>query len=204
MFKILPKEEKYFQLFDKMAEQINLAASTLIVLFDDMDNVDRHAEELKKVEHDADELTHDVLKRLNKSFITPIDREDIHALISAMDTVVDMIESVAARSVMYALKQSTPQMKELTRVLAETASATGRAVAKLQSSDDLADLIVEVHSLEAKGDAIYRKAIRDLFAENNDALMVIKMKEVYEKLESAIDACEDAANVLENIKIKNS
>ena len=204
MFKFLPKEEKYFELFDRMADQINIAAAMLIKLFDDIGNVERHAEELKRIEHQADELSHDVMKRLNKSFITPIDREDIHALISAMDTVVDSIEGVAARAVMYGVTESTPAMKELTRILAETATATGRAVAKMQSHEDMADLIVEVHTLEAQGDVVYRKAVRELFAQTSDALTVLKDKEIYEKLESAIDACEVAANVLENIRIKNS
>ena len=204
MFNFLPKEEKYFELFDKMAEQTNLAAAMLIKLFDDMSNAERHADELKRIEHEADEVAHDVLKRLNKSFITPIDREDIHALISAMDTIVDSIEGVAARTVMYGVTESTPAMKELTRILADTATATGRAVGKMQSHGDMADLIIEVHHLEAQGDVVYRQAVRELFAQAGDALTVLKGKEIYEKLESAIDACEVAANVLENIRIKNS
>src|ERR687883_247692 len=101
MFKILPREEKYFELFDQMAEKIHFAAGVLVKLFGDMANAGQYATQLSEVEHEADGITHEVLKRLNKSFITPIDREDIHALISAMDTVVDLIESVAARVIMY-------------------------------------------------------------------------------------------------------
>jgi uncharacterized protein len=204
MFNLLPRDEKYFDLFDKMAERINQASAVLMQLFDDTANAERYADELRTIEHQADEIAHDVLKRLNKSFVTPIDREDIHALINAMDTVVDMIESVAARVIMYGVKDSTPAMKELSRILAETSAATGRAVAQMHSHKDMADLIIEVHDLEAKGDAVYRAAVRELFAKNSDALTVMKCKEVYEKLEAAIDACEDASNVLENIRIKNS
>ena len=204
MFKILPRDEKYFDLFDKMAERINQASAVLIQLFDDMSNAERYADELKTIEHQADEIAHDVLKRLNKSFVTPIDREDIHALINAMDTVVDMIESVAARVIMYGVSESTPAMKQLSRILSDTSAATGRAVAQMHSHKDMADLIIEVHDLEARGDTVYRSAVRQLFAENSDALTVMKCKEVYEKLEAAIDACEDASNVLENIRIKNS
>jgi uncharacterized protein Yka (UPF0111/DUF47 family) len=105
---------------------------------------------------------------------------------------------------MYGVTESTPAMKQLSRVLSETSMATGRAVAKMHSNDDMTDSIIEIHTLEAQGDAIYRAAVRELFAGNDDALKVMKCKEVYEKLEAAIDACEDASNVLENIRIKNS
>lgn len=204
MFSFLPRDEKYFDLFDKMAERMNQAAAVLIQLFEDMLNAERYADELKEIEHHADEVAHDVLKRLNKSFVTPIDREDIHALINAMDDVVDLTESVASLVIMYGVTESTPAMKQLSRVLSETSMATGRAVAKMHSNDDMTDSIIEIHTLEAQGDGIYRAAVRELFAGNDAALNVMKCKEVYEKLEAAIDACEDASNVLENIRIKNS
>jgi uncharacterized protein len=204
MFNIIPREEKYFELFDQMAEKMNLAAAVLIRLFDDIASAEQYAAELGAVEHEADEITHEVLKRLTKSFITPIDREDIHSLISAMDTVVDLIESVAARVIMYGVREATPAMRELAGVLAETASATGRSVLKIHSHEDMTENIVEVHNLEAKGDAMFRSAMRELFAGSTDALNIMKCKEVYERLESAIDACEGAANVVENIKLKNA
>lgn len=204
MFRFLPRDEKYFDLFDKMAGQMNQAATVLIQLFEDISNAERYAEELRGIEHQADEVAHDVLKRLNKSFVTPIDREDIHALINAMDTVVDMVENVAALVIMYGVKESTPAMKQLSRIVSETSMATGRAVAKMHSNDDMTDSIIEVHTLETKGDEVYRRAVRELFAENTDALFIMKSKEVLEMLEAAIDACEDASNVLENIRIKNS
>ena len=187
-----------------MARLIDVAGQTLVSLFDDTSNASRYAQELEAIEHQCDELTHDVLKRLNKSFITPIDREDIHALISALDTVVDLMEGTAARVIMYGVKESTPAMKELARLLAETASVLGRSVAKLNSNEAILDSLVEVHDLESKGDGIYRKAITEMFAESTDALGILKCKEIYEKLESAIDACEGAANVLENITLKNA
>jgi predicted phosphate transport protein (TIGR00153 family) len=204
MFGIIPREEKYFELFNEMAGLIDVAGRTLVRLFDDTPNASRYAQELQAIEHQCDELTHDVLKRLNKSFITPIDREDIHALISALDTVVDLMEGTAARVIMYGVKESTPAMKELSRLLAETASVLGRSVAKLNSNEAILDSLVEVHDLESKGDGVYRKAMTELFAESTDALGILKCKEVYEKLESAIDACEGAANVLESITLKNA
>src|ERR1051325_5382772 len=204
MFSIIPREEKYFELFNEMAGLIDVAGRVLVKLFEDIGDAQKYADELSTIEHQCDELTHSVLKRLNKSFITPIDREDIHALISALDTVVDLMEGTAARIIMYNIKESTPAMHELARLLSETAGVLGRSVAKLDSNDGLLDSLVEVHDLESKGDGIYRKAIKELFAENTDALSVIKCKEIYEKLENAIDACEGAANVLENITLKNA
>jgi uncharacterized protein len=204
MFSILPREEKYFELFNEMSKLIDVAGRTLVKLFDDMANAEGYAQDLQTIEHQCDELTHDVLRRLNKSFITPIDREDIHALISALDTVVDLMEGTAARIIMYGVKESTPAMQELSRLVAETAEVLGRSVARLNSNEGMLDSLVEVHNLESKGDGIYRKAMRELFRDNTDALGVIRCKEIYEKLESALDACEDAANVLENITLKNA
>ncbi|HVG19420.1 MAG TPA: DUF47 family protein [Blastocatellia bacterium] len=204
MFSIIPREEKYFEMFNEMAGLIDVAGQTLVSLFEDMAKAEGYAEELHAIEHKCDELTHGVLKRLNKSFITPIDREDIHALISALDTVVDLMEGTAARVIMYDVKESSPAMRELARLLAETASALGRSVAKLNSNEGILDSLIEVHGLESKADGLYRKAIRELFAGSADALGVIKCKEIYEKLENAIDACEGAANVLENITLKNA
>lgn len=204
MFSIIPREEKYFGLFNEMAGLVDGAGRTLVSLFDDMADAQRYAEELRMTEHKCDELTREVLKRLNKSFITPIDREDIHALISALDTIVDLMEGTAARVIMYGVEESTPAMRELARLLAETAGVLGRSVAKLQSNEGVLDSLFEVHSLESKGDEVYRKAIKELFAGSTDALGVIKRKEIYEKLENAIDACEGAADVLENITLKNA
>jgi uncharacterized protein len=204
MFGILPREEKYFELFNEMARLIDVAGKALISLFDDMANAERIALELQTIEHQCDEITHDVLKRLNKSFITPIDREDIHALTNALDTVVDLMEGTAARVIMYGITESTPAMQELARLLSETAAVLGRSVAKLNSNEGLLDSLVEVHNLESKGDGIYRKAMRELFSENSDTLAILKCKEIYEKLENAIDACEGAANVVENITLKNA
>ncbi|MFP5264928.1 MAG: DUF47 domain-containing protein [Blastocatellia bacterium] len=204
MFSIIPREEKYFDLFNEMAAMVDGAGRALVAMFDDMADARRYAEELRMIERKCDELTREVLKRLNKSFITPIDREDIHALISALDTVVDLMEGTAARVIMYGVEESTPDMRELARLLAETAGVLGRSVAKLQSNEGVLDSLLEVHSLESKGDELYRKAVRELFASSTDALGVIKCKEIYEKLENAIDACEGAADVLENITLKNA
>ncbi|HET9529323.1 MAG TPA: DUF47 family protein [Blastocatellia bacterium] len=204
MFHIIPREEKYFGAFKDMAELINEAARTLVNLFDDIENAERHAEALRQIERQCDEMAHDVLKRVNKSFVTPIDREDIFALANALDTIADDIEMTAACTVMYGLTQSPAAMKEMAGLLAETTSATSASVAMLSSTEAMIESLAEIRTLAAKGNAVYRKAIRDLFAENGDALEVIKQKEVYERIEAAIEGCDIASNILEGIALKDS
>jgi predicted phosphate transport protein (TIGR00153 family) len=205
MFKFIPREEKYFELFQKMAERIKPSTEILVRLFNDIENAERYSAELTEIEHQCDELTHEVIKRLNKSFITPIDREDIHALITALDTIVDLIDSVAVRVLICGVKQSTPAMKELAKILADAALAAGEAVEKLSSHEEnVMETSSEIRGLETKGDQVYRRAMRELFAQGQDPILLIKHKEVYEVLEGAIGACAEAANVLENIALKNT
>lgn len=203
MFRLIQREEKYFELFREMAAKINSAAETLKMLFDNMHDSARLANELFGMEHESDDITHQVLRRLNKSFVTPIDREDIYALINALDTIVDLIEETSARTVIYGLTDSTPAMRELARLLKDTASATSHAVSNISEDGDVQGSLADIHRLEGEADALFRTAMRELFATDNDPIEVMKRKDMYERLEAAIDACEEAANVIENIKLKN-
>jgi predicted phosphate transport protein (TIGR00153 family) len=203
MFRLIQREEKYFELFREMASRIDSAANTLKTLFDNMSDAARLADELYKIEHECDDISHQVLRRLNKSFVTPIDREDIYALINALDTVVDLIEETSARVIIYGLTESTPAMRELASLLKNAAAATSHAVSNISDDGDVEGSLAEVHRLEGESDAVFRKAMRELFAANNDPIEVMKRKDMYERLEAAIDACEEAANVIENIKLKN-
>jgi predicted phosphate transport protein (TIGR00153 family) len=203
MFRLIQREEKYFELFREMASRIDSAANTLKTLFDNMPDAARLADELYKIEHECDDISHQVLRRLNKSFVTPIDREDIYALINALDTVVDLIEETSARVIIYGLTESTPAMRELASLLKNAAAATSHAVSNISDDGDVEGSLAEVHRLEGESDAVFRKAMRELFAANNDPIEVMKRKDMYERLEAAIDACEEAANVIENIKLKN-
>lgn len=204
MFHIIPREEKYFGAFKEMADLIDEAARSLVGLFDDIENAENHAENLREIERRCDEKAREVLKRVNKSFVTPIDREDIFALANALDTIADDIEMTAACVVMYGLTRSSPHMKEMAGVLAETTSATCKTVGMLSSTEGMIESLSAINTLAAKGDSLYRRAIRELFAENRDALDVIKQKEVYERIEAAIEGCDAASNILEGIALKNS
>lgn len=204
MFHIIPRDEKYFGAFKGMAELINRAARSLVELFDDISNAESRAESLREIERQCDEMAHDVLKRVNKSFVTPIDREDIFALANALDTIADEIELTAACVVMYGLGKTPPAMKEMAGVLAEATSATSDSVAMLSSAEELTESLPRIRALSSKGNAIYRRAIRELFAGNNDTLEVLKQKEVYEIIEAAIQGCDAASNILEGIALKNA
>ncbi|HEY7915249.1 MAG TPA: DUF47 family protein [Blastocatellia bacterium] len=203
MFRLIQREEKYFELFREMASRIDSAASTLKTLFDNMADAAKLADELYEIEHQCDDISHQVLRRLNKSFVTPIDREDIYALINALDTIVDLIEETSARVIIYGLTESTPAMRELASLLKNAAAATSHAVSNISDDGDVEGRLAEVHRLEGESDAVFRKAMRELFAADHNPIEVMKRKDMYERLEAAIDACEEAANVIENIKLKN-
>ena len=205
MFRLLPKEEKYFDLFNRMASRISEGALLLQQLFDDFDRHAEYADRIKQVEHACDELTHDIVRRLNQTFITPIDREDIHALASQLDDVIDYIEYAARRTVLYHVEQPTEHARRLAGVLVRAVARIESALAALGSGNGrVLQECIEIHSLENEGDVIHHAAVASLFAEERDPIKIIKWKELYETLELSIDKCEDVANVLEAIALKNA
>jgi uncharacterized protein len=205
MFRLLPREEKYFDLFNRVALQLNTCAQLQQKLFDDFDNRVEYANQIKQIEHVCDELTHDIVKRLNQTFITPIDREDIHALATGLDDVVDAIEYTARRVVLYHLEAPTEHARKMSDVLVRLALKLEDAVKALENDGQrvLQDCAV-IHDLESEGDTYHHDAVDKLFTEEKDPITILKTKEIYEKLERAIDKCEDVANVLEAIVLKNA
>ncbi len=205
MFRLLPKEDKYFDLFNRVASNISGSAKLLQQLFGDFEQRAAYAEQIKKLEHDCDVLTHDIVKRLNQTFITPFDREDIHALASSLDDVEDDIDSAARRVMLYRLDQATEHTRKMADVIVRLTGSLERAVIALEK-DGQAVLkeCVGIHTLENEGDALYHDAVERLFTLETDAIQIIKLKEVYEKMERCIDRAEDAANVLESIVLKNA
>jgi uncharacterized protein len=205
MFRLLPREEKYFDLFNRVALQLNTCAQLQQKLFDDFDNRVEYANQIKQIEHICDELTHDIVKRLNQTFITPIDREDIHALATGLDDVVDAIEYTARRVVLYHLEAPTEHARKMSDVLVRLALKLEDAVKALENDGQrvLQDCAV-IHDLESEGDTYHHDAVDKLFTEEKDPITILKTKEIYEKLERAIDKCEDVANVLEAIVLKNA
>ncbi len=205
MFGLLPKEEKYFEMFNQLASHLTESAKLLQTLFSDFDNRATYADQIKAVEHTCDVITHDIIKKLNQTFITPIDREDIHALASGMDDIVDAIEYTSKRVMLYHVPQSTEHARKMTDVMVRLTGHLQQAIRALGNNGDqvLQDCIA-IHTLENEGDVYHHEAVEKLFAEEKDPITIIKMKEIYEKMERMIDKAEDVANVLEAIVLKNA
>jgi predicted phosphate transport protein (TIGR00153 family) len=160
---------------------------------------------IKDVEHKGDNLTHDLIKMLNKSFVTPFDREDIYALSGALDDIMDLIDASAQRIVMYNVEKPTPEAKELAFIILKSCQTLARAVALLGGKlEPIYEYCVEVNALENEADRVCREAVSRLFDEEKDPIQLIKWKEIYETLERATDKCEDAANILESVVVKNA
>lgn len=205
MFGLIPKEEKFFEMFRELGDTIVASAEQLKEMLDVYDNPESSRKVIKDIEHQADSRTHDIVKKLNKSFVTPFDREDIYALVSALDDIVDLIDASAQRMVMYRIDRPTPAAKELGFLILKGAQTINRALRLLGSSDDaIIACCVEVNAFENEADRVCREAISALFDNEKDPIQLIKWKEVYETLELATDKCEDAANILESIVVKNA
>ena len=202
--RLIPRDEQFYDLFAQIAQRLTTSATLLCQMFAEPQHRDRLVAEIKAVEHEADNLTHDVIARLNKSFITPIDREDIHELASALDNVIDLVDGTARRTVMFRITESREPAQRLGGVLIRASKALEAATRGMKDIKTVIGRAREVKLLEEEGDAIYQEAVGALFTGGVDAIEVMKWKEVYDTLERALDQCEDAANVLEGIVLKNS
>mgnify|MGYP001252689867 CR=1 FL=1 len=205
MFGLIPKDEKFFAMFKEMTTTIIEGAQLLKDLMDRFENPQLSQRLIKDVEHKADQLTHDIIKKLNKSFVTPLDREDIYALSAALDDILDLIDASAQRVVMYNVEKPTQEAKELAFLILKSCQTIDKAVALLGGKlEPIAEYCMEVNSLENEADRVCREAVSRLFDEEKDPIQLIKWKEIYETLERATDKCEDAANILESVVVKNA
>ena len=205
MFRIIPSDQEFFVLFEKASQNIQDGAELLKSLLDTFDNVKEKAREIEEIEHKGDTITHDIVKKLNTTFITPIEREDILALASSLDDIIDLIHAAATRITLYKLTASTPQAKELGFLILKSVRELNRGISHMgKKMDGVYEHCVEVNSLENEADRVCRDAIADLFENEKDPIMILKWKEIYETLETATDRCEDAANVLEGVALKNA
>lgn len=203
--KLMPREEQYFTLFAQMTSYINDAAKTLVEMMSQRDgDYQEYVQRIKSIEHACDDLTHSVATRLNQSFITPFDREDIYMMSKALDDVVDLIDGAARSVVMYDIHETTEAAKQLAGIIQRMAVQLHEVVSILQKPKGVTERLVELHRLENEGDDIYQRAVGALFLENRDPLEVIKWKDVYEKLEDTIDRSENVANIIEGVIIKHS
>src|ERR687886_1371058 len=206
-FTLLPRDTSFFDLFDQLSGKVLDAARALQDMLEKWDNLEVRMRQLKDLEHECDALTHRTFDKLNMTFITPLEREDIHELASRLDDIVDHIDSTASRLLIYAVKKPTDEAKLLAQVLTRTCVEVQRAVSGLRNLKDPAQLSrtsVEINRLENESDDILRLALKRLFERHDDVLEVIKLKEIYEKLESAVDRCEDVANVIQAVVLRHT
>ena len=204
-FSLIPKEEQYFGLFRQMTSHIYDAASKLAeMLAGKATEFQTHLDSIKAIEHECDELTHTVSRKLNTSFITPFDREDIYMLSGALDDIVDLIDDSARAFVMYNVRETTDFARQFGDVLQRMAVQLHEVVSTLERPAGISPRLVEIHRLENEGDDLYHAAIAALFRDTADPLTVIKWKEIYEKLEAAVDRCERVANIIESVILKHA
>ena len=202
--RLLPRDDQFFELFDQLAAHLAATAGMLDKLFGDAQHVNDHVKAIKDVEHKADLLTATINQRIDKSFITPIDREDIHTLASRLDDVIDLIDGVSRRFEMLHISNVLPPAKQLTNVLCRAANEIKVAVTEMRKPPLVNQHVALIKHLEEEGDAIYHEAVGALFAGTPDPLEVIKWKEMYDTLERAIDSCMGVAQVLQSISLKNA
>jgi len=202
--KLFPKEIDFFDIFDKTSLNLTKAATLLVDLMENFDNIEARAKEIHEIEQDSDMLTHDIMKKLNKTFITPIDREDIYALASRLDDVLDLIWSAVDRIAVFKIKESTPEAISMSKNLLTTVEVMHKAMQKLKEKNyaHVQEYCIEINRLENRIDRDFRDALGKLFDEITDPILIIKWKEIYEHLEDASDRSEDVANVLEAIVLK--
>jgi len=206
MFNLLPKDTVFFDLFEGLARHAISSAEHLRQLAKQFPSVENEIQRIRQEEHQADDLTHKALERLDQTFITPFDREDIHELVNGIDNIIDMIDALAKRFPIFHVKTMTPEFRQQTDVLVQATIAMSDAVHRLRKTrklSELKDTLIEIHRLESVGDDVNHAALSKLFDGETAALEVMKWKELYDYIENAIDGCEDVGNTLERIVLKN-
>jgi uncharacterized protein Yka (UPF0111/DUF47 family) len=202
--RLIPRDEEFFTLFNQLSGHLSTTARMLNELFDDPNGVADHVRRIKDVEHKADLLTSAVNQRIDKTFITPIDREDIHHLAVRLDDVIDLLDGTARRFDMLHLTEVRPPAKKLANVVQRAADQIEQAVKSMRKPAVVNQHVVAIKQLEEEGDAIYHEAVGALFAGTPDPLEVLKWKEMYDTLERAIDSCMGVAQVLQSISLKHA
>lgn len=207
MFSLTPKEDKFYDYFIEIAKIAQRASNMLVEFIKDLDNSEENHKKLKEIEHEGDKKQHEILQQLNKTFITPFDREDIYLIAKDMDDVIDLIEATASRFVMLNVNNCTEEAEMLSRMIVNCCEELINLMEELKNmktSKKLRSNIIEINRIEEEGDRVSRKAIRDLFRSNTEVIEIIKWREIYQYLEDTLDACEDVANVVEGVVMKNA
>jgi predicted phosphate transport protein (TIGR00153 family) len=201
---LIPRERRFYDLFEQQAATIVRSAGLLEQALAELANLATCQREIKALEHQGDEITHEIVSTLNRTFVTPFDHEDIYALASGLDDILDYIEEVADTANLYRITAIPEAARELTRLLTLAVAQLEQAIGKLESGKGIDEHSGEVHRLEDVGDSTSRRAIAELFSDQHPLLEVIKLKDLYGLLEDALDRCETVANVLEGIATKNA
>lgn len=205
-FRLIPKDESFFDLFEQAANRLVTAAGVLVEATGRPETLAENAKRLERLEHDADQLTHELVEKVNRSFITPFDREDIYSLATELDDVMDLMEATTERFILFKVQQVLPQAQEIAKVIQQQTQEIQRVMPRLRrlSRDSIMPHCVEINRLENVGDRLLRDAMASLFDGRYDPLTVIKWRELYELMEQATDKCEDVANTIEGIVLKNA
>ena len=205
-FSLIPREEKFYDLFEHQVKSIEEAAHVFVELVKDWSDKHPGIARLRDLEHECDITTHEIMDKLNRTFVTPIDREDIHQLAKELDDIVDIIQAVSERMLLYNITKTTDDLVELAHTLDEAVVNVSKAVTAIRQLNRprrILDYCIEINRLENRGDRTSERAIGNLFDTNKDPMEVLKWKEVYDQTEAAIDKCEDVANIIEGIVVKH-
>jgi len=202
-FSLFPKEEDFFALFRRQSVLVREGCEQLHVMMERFDDLEARSRLLKETEHKGDLVTHEIFERLNSTFITPLEREDIHALASGLDDVLDSAEAIGNRLLLFNIQRSTADATSLTAILVKCAHQIEQGVTHLKDLKRVMDFTIEVNRLENEADELSRRAVAELFSGRHEVLDVLRWKEIYGRLESAADRCEDVADAIEAIVLKS-
>lgn len=204
-FSLFPREEKFFVLFEQSAHNSVKIAQQLRDLINTWENIKERVEMITTLEHDGDAITHQIIAQLHRTFVTPLDREDIALLAETLDDITDLIHTSADAMLLYKVDRPTDKVKELADIVVQAVMEVEKGVSAIHGRidrDKLLKLCVEINRLENVGDSVYRSALAELFFDSTDFAYLIKWREIYEHMETAVDRCEDVANILEGIALK--
>lgn len=206
--RFIPKDEKFSDQFEALADKIQEGGELFMDLMNNYRDVEKKVSRLKAIEHEADNITHGIYQKLHRTFITPLDREDIYALANRMDSIIDMIESSAMRMHLYRVREPLPECMDLALVLNKSVALVKKTIYAMRyykkDAKAILDMCVEINSLENEGDQILRQSMVCLFEKEEDPIELVKWKEIFERIEEATDICEDVSNVIEGIILKHA
>jgi predicted phosphate transport protein (TIGR00153 family) len=202
--RLMPHDGDFFVLFQKQAENIVAGAQAFTNMLSHYAGVPEQVQIIKAIEHNGDEITHQIFRKLNQTFITPFDREDMHELCGTMDDVIDLIDAAASRFALYRVTSVRPGTIELTKVLQAATVELNAAIHAMENPDKALQHVIEINRFENESDRICRTLIAQLFEEEKDPVQIIKWKEIFEVIETAVDKCEDVSNVIESVILKNA